>query len=145
MQTLILKDMPGWHYIDLIYDKHWHAIAAAHILNEGRSGPYPIIDALPTRHLDALDAITALLPERLTVVSDEKVLAKVRGTIPPGVIGCRPFAAIPEHMTAISDFHGQVAVTQQCLQCAQLLGWLSTPGEEWHDMVLAEFGWEYLS
>jgi hypothetical protein len=28
---------------------------------------------------------------------------------------------------------------------AQLLGWPAPPGEEWHDMLLIEFAWEYLT
>lgn len=145
MPTLALKDMPGWTYINILFWYPWHAIASAHILNEGRSGPFPIIDSLPKAHLDALDALTAILPPRLSVISDEKAFRKVRGLPPPGAVSVAKFMETPANAKAVTDFHRQVAVTQQCLGYAQLLGWGMPAGEEWHEMVLPEFAWEYLS
>lgn len=145
MRTLTLKSMPGWSYIDLIYRAEFNAIASAHVLNEGRGGPYPIIDSLPNAYLDALDAITAVLPARLLVMSDEAVFAKVRGTPPSGAISLAGFMQVPANSDAVKKFHKQVATTEQCLSYAQLMGWGMPPGEEWHDLIPAEFAWEYLA
>jgi len=145
MRNLTLKSMPGWSYIDLIYSAEYSAIASAHVLNEGRAGPYPIIDNLTTAHLDALDTLTAVLPARLLVMSDEAVFGKVRGSPPAGAISLAKFVQDSVNADAVKKFHKQIATTEQCLSYAQLMGWGMPPGEDWHDLIPAEFAWEYLS
>jgi hypothetical protein len=145
MGTLKLKGMPGWSYVNLIYRPEFNAIASAHVLDEGRAGPYPIIDSLKTAHLDALDALSAVMPARLSVMSDEAVFQKVRGTPPAGAISLAKFMETAANAKAVRDFHRMVQTTEQCLSNAQLMGWGLPPGEEWHDLIPAEFAWEYLS
>ena len=141
--TLSLGRIPGWNYINLMGDTGFHAVTSARIVSEGKSTS--ILDSLPADFDKALADLTALAPPRNRVVSHEALYRKVKGGLPSDAVTLAAFAAKPPNAAAIRAFARHVATTRHCIGRAQLLGWKAPPGEEWHDMLLVEFGWEYLS
>jgi hypothetical protein len=140
--TLVLGGIPGWNYINLMGNPTYHAIASARVVNEGRSATAPIIDSLPADYEKALNDLVALLPDRGRLISK-------KSGVPTGAISLAGFAADKAKAAAASAFFDakgrSVGMTRRCLRRAQLLGWPTPPGEEWHDLVLIEFAWEYLT
>jgi hypothetical protein len=113
------------------------------VVDEGRTAGNPIITSLPGAYETALDAVVSKLPARTTVVSDWNVYRHVKGTPPSGAV---PLVSVGTgRQAALGAFFQQVGVTRQCIGRGQLLGWAPKPGEEWHDLLLVEFGWEYLT
>ena len=143
MATLSLRGNP-WHYIDLIGSPAYHAVASARVVQEGQTAGNPIVDTLVPTHKAALDALVALLPARNTVVSNADVMRRVRGALPSGSTPLATFAADKKNAAAIGAFFKEVSTTRHHIGRAQLLGWPAPAGEEWHDLLLVEFGWEYL-
>ncbi len=141
--TLSLGRIPGWNYVNLMGDTGYHTITSARLVDEGKASR--ILDSLPADFDKALSDLTALLPPRNQLVSQEALYRKVKGALPGGATTLAAFVAKPPNGAAIRGFARHVATTRHCLGRAQLLGWKTPPGEEWHDMLLVEFGWEYLS
>lgn len=141
--TLSLGRVPGWNYINLMGDTGFHSVTAARIVSEGKANA--ILDSLPADFDKSLTDLTALIPPRNRVVSHEALYRKVKGALPSGAIALGAFVAKPPNAAAIRGFARHVATIRHCIGRAQLLGWNTPPGEEWHDMLLVEFGWEYLS
>jgi hypothetical protein len=145
MPTLILGGNPAWHYISLLGNHYYHALSSARVVNEAVTAP-EIIDTLPTTYRSALTAVVGVLPPRNTLISDRALFAKVRGAAPVGAVAFPALLADKAKERLLNAFFQQVATTRRCLTRAQLLGWPALPvGEEWHDLLLVEFGWEYLS
>ena len=121
----------------------YHAIASARIINEGRTAR--IIDPIPAQYEKTLDDLVAQLASRGQFISDEAVLNRVKTSVPSGAVPISTFAADMTKRAAAQAFFAHVGTTRRCLHRAQLLGWRTKPGEEWHDLLLVEFAWEYLT
>jgi hypothetical protein len=143
--TLLLGRNPAWNYINLMGSVAFNAVASARLVSEATSVGGRIIDKLPTDYETVHNALVAILPARMTVVSDAAVFRKVKGTLPSGATVLVSFASDKVSTAAIANFFRRVVVTRHCIGRAQLLGWPTPPGEDWHDMLLVEFAWEYLS
>ena len=143
--TLALGGNPAWHYINLMGNPSYHAITSARLVDEARSTTARIIDTFPSGYEADLTGLVAKLASRNSVISDDAVFRKVKGSIPSGTTVLSVFAADKANGTAIRKFFSHVGVTRHCIGRARLLGWAAPPGEEWHDMLLIEFGWEYLT
>ena len=142
--TLLLGKVPTWRYVNLFGNVGFHAIASARIVKEARTGPAPIITALPATYEAALDALHAVLPGRNAIISDQRAFTAAKGGPPTGTTTLNAFMSNQTNASLVHSFFKQAEVTRHCIQRAQLLGWPAPPGEEWHDMILVEFGWEYL-
>jgi hypothetical protein len=142
---LELGGNPTWNYINVMGNIGFHAITSARLVSEARSSSARVLDPLPAAYETALSALVAKLPARNTTVSSEAIVRKVRGTVPAGTTALGSFAADPANAPAIRDFFKEVTTTRHCIGRAQLLGWPAPPGEEWHDMLLIEFAWEFLT
>ena len=145
VENLALGGNPKWSYVNLIGNTEFHAVTSARIVDEGRSTTARILNPLPSDYEKALDALVAKLPARNTLVSSKKIFDKVRGPLPSGAKVLGDLSADKDGATAIRDFFRQVITTRQCIGRAQLMGWPAPAGEEWHDMILVEFAWEFLS
>jgi hypothetical protein len=143
--TLVLGRNSAWNYINLMGNVAFNAVASARLVSEATSVGGRIIDKLPTDYETVHNALVAILPARMTVVTDAAVFRKVKRALPSGATVLASFASDKVRTVAITDFFKRVAVTRHCIGRAQLLGWPAPPGEEWHDMLLVEFAWEYLS
>ncbi|WP_433521634.1 hypothetical protein ACQPZ2_30635 [Nocardia pseudovaccinii] len=148
-ETLTLGKNPRWHYINLYIGTpmgiQYHAIASARLIAEAVSTSPPILDSLPADYLKAFADLSARLPARGQVVSSESIFLKVKGALPSSAQSLEKFSSVAGNKTATGNFYKQVSVTRKCITRAQLLGWNALPlGEEWHDMLLIEFAWEYL-
>jgi hypothetical protein len=143
--TLVLGRNSAWNYVNLMGNVDFNAITSARLVQEATAAGARIIDRLPVDYETAHGALIAKLPSRMTVVSDAAVFRKVKGALPSGVTTLATFAADKANASVLHDFFKQIALTRLCIGRAQLLGWPAPSGEEWHDMLLAEFAWEYLS
>lgn len=144
MAELTLGGNPQWNYIDLIGNVGFHAVASAHLVGEALTTP-KILDALPADYEADFNTLSAKVPARTLVVSDPAVFRRIKGSPPSSAVSLAAFASDPANAPLIRKFFNRFAVTRHCLGRAQLLGWPMPPGEEWHDMLLVEFGWEYLA
>jgi len=142
IRNLVLGNIPGWRYIDLISNPAYHTLASSRVIDQARSHENPIITQLPVDFERILNDVTTRLPSRGTVVSDPGIYKKVRGSIPSTKVTLMEFGIA--NGNRIGLWFGQITTVRQCLGNAELLGWPSPPGEEWHDMILIEFAWEYL-
>jgi hypothetical protein len=140
---LVLGRVPGWNYINLMGNTRYHAIASARLIDEARSPAARILDSLPKAYETALNQLVAKLPARNTVISNAALFRKIKGNVPAGAVALADFTAKYESM--LENFFRHATTTRHCLERAQLLGWKTPPGEEWHDMLLLEFAWEYLT
>ncbi len=145
LATLELGGIPTWHYVNLMGNVGFHAATSARLVSEARIPPARIVDPLPPAYDAALNELITKLPARNSMVSDDAVFRKVRGPIPGSATALATFAAAKANIAAIGGFFRQVSTTRHCIARAQLLGWPAPAGEEWHDMLLIEFAWEYLS
>lgn len=143
--TLVLGRIPTWNYINLMGNVGFHAVASARLVSEARSPTARILDPLPAAYETALNELVAKLPPRNLLVSNEALFRKVKGSLQTGATVLATFAADKANGAAIRDFFRQVNTTRHCIGRAQLLGWPAPPGEEWHDLLLVEFAWEYLT
>jgi hypothetical protein len=143
--TLVLGRIPTWNYVNLMGNMGFHAVASARLVDEARSPTARILAPLPAAYETALNELVARLPPRNLMVSNEALFRKVKGALPAGVTVLATFAADKANGVAIRDFFRHVSTTRHCIGRAQLLGWPAPPGEEWHDMLLVEFAWEYLT
>ena len=143
--TLALGQIPTWNYVNLMGNVGFHAVTSARLVNEARSAAARILDPLPSAYETALNELVAKLPTRNTTVSNDALFRKVKGSLPGGATALATFAADKANVAAIRDFFRHVTTTRHCIGRAQLLGWPAPPGEEWHDMLLVEFAWEYLT
>lgn len=143
--TLTLGRIPTWNYINLMGNVGFHAMTSARLVSEARSAGARILDPLPSEYETALNELIAKLPARNKTVSDETLFRKVKGALPGGAKVLATFAADKATATAIPAFFRHVTTTRHCIGRAQLLGWPAPPDEEWHDMLLVEFAWEYLT
>ncbi|MCW5599445.1 MAG: hypothetical protein KIT59_10100 [Nitrosomonas sp.] len=143
--TLMLGRIPTWNYVNLMGNVEFHAVASARLVSEARSPTARILDPLPTAYETALNGLVAKLPSRNLMVSNENLFRKVKGSLPAGAFVLATFAVDKANGVAIRDFFRHVNTTRHCIGRAQLLGWPAPPGEEWHDMLLVEFAWEYLT
>jgi hypothetical protein len=141
--SLALGGNQTWNYINLFFNTNYRAITSARVVDEGRSAGNPIITALPLAYEKSLNTLVNWLPPRTTVVSDWNVFTKIKGTAPTNAVTLTSLAANGKRL--IADFFKGQAVAVQCFQHGWLLGWPTTPGEDWHDLLLVEFGWEYLT
>lgn len=143
--TLVLGRIPTWNYINLMGNVGFHAVTSARLLSEARSASARILDPLPSAYETALNQLVSRLPARNTLVSNDALFRKVKMSLPGGTSALATFAADKANVAAIWKFFGHVTTTRRCIGRAQLLGWPAPPGEEWHDMLLVEFAWEYLT
>lgn len=131
----------AWNYVDLMGNPTFHAITSARIVNEARPADARILNPLPATYEAALNGMVSVLPSRNTVISDETVFRRVKGTPRSGTTTLNAFGA--KNGAAIRRFFpAMVGTTRRCIGRARLLGWATPPGEEWHDMLLVEFAWE---
>ncbi len=144
-ETLSLGGNPAWNYVNLFFNPAFHAMTSARLVNEGRRSDARILTSLRPAHEAALNGLVAVLPARNTVVSSEALIRRVKGAVPPGAKSLATFAADKKNASLIRNFFDQISATRRCIGRARLLGWPNPPGEEWHDMLLIEFGWEYLT
>jgi len=131
------------NYINLMGNTLFHSITSARLVSEATDTAAPILTSLPAAYDAALKAFVARLPARNSVVSDGTVFRKVRGALPSGAATLNTFGADRANTTPMQAFAQEVGLTRRCIGRAQLLGWPAPPGEEWHDMLLIEFAWEY--
>lgn len=142
--TLVLGGNRAWNYINLMGNPAYHAMTSARLVNEARPIDARILDPLPATYEASLNGMVTVLPTRNTVISDEVVFRRVKGAPPPGTTTLNAFAS--KNASAIRQFFpAMVGTTRRCIGRARLLGWPTPPGEEWHDMHLIEFAWEYLT
>jgi hypothetical protein len=144
-RSLLLGGIPSWRYINLMGNVAYHAVASARVVHEARSASALIIDPLPGPYEAALNALVTRLPARNTLISNATVARVERGSVPVAGPALDTFATDSANRKAIADFFKQVVITRSCIRRAQLLGWPAPVGEEWHDMLLIEFAWEYLT
>ncbi|WP_028311809.1 hypothetical protein [Derxia gummosa] len=142
--NLALGGIAGWHYINLMGNPAYHAVASARVVAEGRAAPGRILDPLDATYAAAHDALVARMPARHSFMSDARVVTKLRGGTPAGATALASFAADKTNAAAIRAFFARVGSTRHCISRAQLLGWVPADGEEWHDLLLVEFAWEML-
>jgi hypothetical protein len=145
LATLSLGGNAAWNYVDLIGNVGFHAITSARLINEARRSDARILDPLLSAHEAALNGLVAALPARNTVVSNEGLIRKVKGSVPSSATPLAKFASDKTNASLIRNFFAQIGATRRCIGRARLLGWATPPGEEWHDMLLIEFAWEYLT
>jgi hypothetical protein len=143
--TLALGRIPTWNYVNLMGNVGFHAVTSARLVSEARSAAARILDPIPYAYETALNNLAAKLPARNTTVSNDALFRKVKGSLAGGATVLATFAADKANAAAIQDFFRHVTTTRRCIGRAQLLGWPAPPGEEWHDMLLVEFAWEYLT
>lgn len=143
--TLALGRIPTWNYVNLMGNVGFHAVASTRLVNEARLPTVRILDPLPATYETALNGLVTKLPQRNLMVSNEALLRKVKGFLPAGDTVLATFAADKANVPGIRDFFRHVNTTRHCIGRAQLFGWPAPPGEEWHDMLLVEFAWEYLT
>jgi hypothetical protein len=137
----VLGGNRAWNYVDLMRNPTFHAITSARIVNEARPADARILNPLPATYEAALNGMVSVLPSRNTVISDETVFRRVKGTPRSGTTTLNAFGA--KNGAAIRRFFpAMVGTTRRCIGRARLLGWATPPGEEWHDMLLVEFAWE---
>ena len=143
-QSLLFGNKPYINYVNLFFNPNYYAAAAARLIGEGTApAGNPIITVLPKPFESALTDITSRLPPRGSMVSDPAVYKTVKGTVPSNVTSLPSFEQA--NSSQIMHFFSQTGIIRNCIENAQLLGWPALPpGEEWHDMLLIEFGWEYL-
>jgi hypothetical protein len=141
---LALGGNPAWNYINLMGNVQFHAVTSARLVNEARRPDARILDPLPAGYEATLTSLVGRLPPRNSMVSNDIVSRKVKGPSRGGTV-LASFAADKTNAAAISKFFQNVTATRRCIGRAQLLGWAAPPGEEWHDMLLIEFAWEYLA
>ena len=142
-QSLLVGNKPYIHYVNLFFNPNYYAVAAARVIGEGVSpAGNPIITVLPKPFESALNDVTGRIPPRGSMVSDPAVYKTVKGSVPSNATPLPSFAAA--NASQIMHFFSQAGTIRNCIGNAQLLGWPTPPGEEWHDMLLIEFGWEYL-
>ncbi len=144
-ETLSLGANPAWNYVNLFFNPAFYAITSARLVREARRSDARILNPLLATHEAALNGIVGVLPARNTVVSSEALMRKVKGAVPSGATRLNTFASDKTNKSLMENFMGQVGATRRCIGRARLLGWPNPPGEEWHDMLLIEFGWEYLT
>lgn len=144
-EALTLGGNPAWNYINLMGNMSFLAVTSARLVGEARSSAARIIHPLPADYEAALSTLLALLPARSTLVSNATVMRKVRGALPAGTKSIDQFGQERASVGAARSFIQKIGLTRRCIGRAQLLGWAAPPGEEWHDMLLVEFAWEYLS
>ena len=132
------------HYVNLFMNPNYYAAAAARLIGEAvPPAGNPILTVLPKLLESALDDVLAHLPARGSIVSDSAVFQAVKGSLPSNATPLSSFAAA--NASQVMHFFSQVGTIRACIENAQLLGWPALPlGEEWHDMLLIEFAWEYL-
>ncbi len=145
--TLSLGGNPAWNYINLMGDTSFYAVASARLVNEARPSDARILNPLPATYEAALNGMVGVLPARSTVISNDALFRKVQGPAPANAVVLATFAADKNNASQIRNFTQPafVTTTRRCIGRAQLLGWPAPPGEEWHDMLLVEFAWEYLT
>lgn len=142
--NLALGNIPGWNYINLFFDIRYSAVASARVIAEGVSPGNPIITILPSALKTALPDMTRSLPPRGNMISSAAVFSRVKGSMPSGATTLDN-CANTNHDQIVAFCRGSaVTARRQCLGNAQLLGWPTPDGEEWHDLLLIEFAWEYL-
>jgi hypothetical protein len=144
-ETLKFGGKPGFRYVNLFLNIYYYAVAASRVINEGDPpAGNEIISDMATNFQSALSAVTNVLPPRGTMISDTSIYRSVKGAIPSNGTILQSFAVA--NGTALRLFqNGFTGAIRRCLQNGQLLGWGTPPGEEWHDLLLIEFGWEYLT
>jgi hypothetical protein len=143
-RSLSFGNKPFMHYVNLFMNPNYYAAAAARLIGEARPpAGSPIITALPKFFESALDDVLAHLPARGSMISDPAVYRAVMGSVSSSATPLPSFAAA--NASQIRQFFSQAGTIRACIENAQLLGWSALPlGEEWHDMLLIEFAWEYL-
>jgi hypothetical protein len=141
-QSLLLGGNPAFNYINLFFNTNYYSVASARIINEAVSPGNLIISAIPKPFETAFNNLTAKLPPRGTIVSDAGVYKAVKGTMPSNATALSDFSRT--NASLVAPYFAQNTIVHQCIQNAELLGWSTPPGEEWHDMLLVEFSWEYL-
>ena len=159
-KDLTLGGVRGWRYINLYFNPNYFMLASARLLEEalvpqtGLPGDVPIIVAETPESLSLLEALKKytrdpkaqdrlILPPRGTVISNLKIFSAVHKSMPVMAVSLENHAS--EAKSRIGAYHhrfsqGDVA---RAIGNAQLLGWAAY-GEAWHDLLLVEFGWEYL-
>lgn len=145
LSTLSLRGNSAWNYINLMGNVGFHAVTSARLVSEARRSDARILDPLLPDHESALNGIVGVLPARNLVVSSEALMRKVKGSVPSGATLLSTFTSDKTNASLIRNYFGQIGATRRCIGRAQLLGWPTPPGEEWHDMLLIEFAWEYLT
>jgi hypothetical protein len=146
-ETLLLGGNRAWNYINLMGNVAFHAVTSSRVIDEGRPADALILSPLRANYEAALNGMVGILPARNTVISDRAIARNVKGSLPGGSTVLTTFASDKTNASRIRSFFqsSMVATTRHCLGRAQLLGWAAPPGEEWHDMLLIEFAWEYLT
>jgi hypothetical protein len=142
-ETLIYGNKPFIHYVNLFFDPAYHAAATARVINEGTlPDGDSIVTDLPASFEIALRDLVGRLPPRGTLVSDPSVYKAIKGTLPSNATSRISFWNANKKL--IADFQDMHGIYWACFENAQLLGWPTPVGEEWHDLLLVEFAWEYL-
>lgn len=140
--NLSLRGQPGWSYVNIFFDDTLWAAAAARVMREAVLVADPLVTVRPSGFDEALAAILAVMPPRMKLLSDSAVYAKVKGPVPTDVVPLHTFAGA--HAKEIQRFIAHRTFVRDALRNAQLMGWRMPMGEDRHDLVLVEFGWEYL-
>jgi hypothetical protein len=152
-QSLSFGAKPYINYVNLFFNPNYYTAAAARVIGEGVSladapadaaspAGSPIITVLPKPFESALNDIAGRLPPRGAMISNPSVYKRVKGSVPSNGTPLPSFAAA--NASQITRFFSQTETIRQCIRNAQLLGWSAPAGEEWHDLLLIEFAWEYL-
>ena len=143
--TLSLGGIAGWNYIDLMGNTAFHTVTSARLVDEARRLDALVLNPLRADDESALNGLVAVLPARNTMVSGEALCRKVKGSLPAGSTVLQTFGSAKANASLIRNFSVLVWATRRCIGRGRLLGWATPPGEEWHDMLLIEFAWEYLT
>ncbi len=141
-QKLALGNMTGWHYINVFYNNGYHTLASSRVIDQARTPENPIITQLPAEFERLLNDLVSRLPQRGKVVSDPNIYRKVKKSLPSGVVTLNDFWIANGNRVGL--WFSSMTIVRQCLCNLELLGWPTPPGDEWHDMILIEFAWEYL-
>lgn len=110
------------------------------------SATYTCFFSQAARALSATDPDQPRLQVKLFFgTGSEYYLKRVKTSLPSGAVPINTFVADMTKRAAAQSFFAHFGTTRRCLHRAQLLGWRTKPGEEWHDLLLVEFAWEYLT
>lgn len=150
-QLLVLNDAKPvitstGNVIKLAGERMYRALVCTRIIQVAEQEGFFV---LSSDRLAAYKAITAILPDRGKVISDENMYKKIYGSLPSGHISLNDWYLLNQKV--VDEFYkyldkrpkGSNSLMEYIVKY-KIMGWLGA-GAETHDLLLPEFGWEYLA